>query len=83
MENTIFVGNENIPLVNHYDEDCYDYYSIPNTSRVEETAFAIPESTNKRATSTLHPRQKVKQTRIAAMYRHLNVTSDLDLINLD
>ena len=83
MENAIFVGNENIPLVNHYDEDCYDYQSILNTSRVDETAFAIPESTKKRATSTLQPKQKARQTRIAAMYRHLNVTSDLDLINLD
>ena len=35
------------------------------------------------ATSNLQLRQKVKQDKFSALYRHLNVTGNLDLIDLD
>ena len=46
MNNPAFVDEE-IPLV---DED-YDDYNTPNTSRVDETSFTEPSTTE--ATSTL------------------------------
>ena len=55
MNNPKFVDEEDIPLVQ--DED-YDDYNTPNTSRVDETSFIEPATTE--ATSTLHLRQKVK-----------------------
>ena len=67
---------ETIPLV---DED-YDNYSTPNTSRVDET---FTELATTEATSTLRLNQKVKQDKLAALYRHLNIAGNLDLINLD
>ena len=39
-----------------------------------------PDTTE--ATSTLRLRQKVKRDKINALYRHLNVTGNLDLIDL-
>ena len=35
------------------------------------------------ATSTLRLTQKVKRDKLAALYRHLNVTGNVDLINLN
>ena len=55
MNNPKFVYEEDIPLVQ--DED-YDDYNTPNTSRVDEISFIEPATTE--ATSTLHLRQKVK-----------------------
>ena len=82
MNNPVFVDKENIPLV--HDEDInYDDYGTPNTSRVHETSFTMPGSTEKETTSTLRLKQKVKRDKLAALYRHLNVTGNLDLINLD
>ena len=78
MDNPRFVDEETIPLV--LDED-YDSYGTPNTSRVDETSFTEPDTTE--ATSTLRLKQKVKRDKLAALYRHLNVTGNLDLINLD
>ena len=40
-----------------------------------------PDATE--ATSTLHSRQKVKRNKLNALYMHLNVTGDIDLIDLD
>ena len=77
MDNPKFVDEETIPLV---DED-YENYSTPNSSRVDETSFMEPATTD--ATSTLRLNQKVKRDKLAALYRHLNVTGNLDLINLD
>ena len=77
MDNPKFVDEETIPLV---DED-YENYSTPNSSRVDETSFMEPAT--KDATSTLRLNQKVKRDKLAALYRHLNVTGNLDLINLD
>ena len=47
MDNPRFVDKETIPLVQ--DED-YDNYGTPNTSRADETSFAEPDTTE--ATST-------------------------------
>ena len=76
MDDPRFVDEETIPLV---DED-YDNYGTPNISRVE-TSFTEPATTE--ATSTLCLRQKVKRDKLIASYRHLNVTGDIDLIDLD
>ena len=35
------------------------------------------------ATSALRINQKVKRDKLAVLYRHLNVTGNIDLINLD
>ena len=40
-----------------------------------------PDTTE--ATSTLGLRQKVKRDKLTTLYRHLNVTGDIDLIDLD
>ena len=78
MENRTFLNEEEIPLINQ-DED-YDDYRTPDTSRVE-TSFIDPDTTE--VTSTLQLRQKVKWDKLTALYWHLNVTGDIDLINLD
>ena len=89
MENPIFVDDENIPLVAHHDKDQdanhyddYNDYKTPNVTD-EETKFTTPSPTNKQPTSTLWLTQKVKRGKLAALYRHLNVIGDLELINLD
>ena len=76
MDNPRFADGETIPLVQDKD-----YYGTPNTSRVDETSFTEPATTE--ATSTLRLNQKVKRDKLAALYRHLNVTGYLDLIDLD
>ena len=78
MDNPTFVDEETIPLVQ--DED-YDDYNTPNTSRVDEASFTEPDTTE--ATLTLQLRQKVKRDKITALYRHLNVTSDPRLADID
>ena len=80
MDYPRFVVDEIIPLVHDEDID-YDYYNTQNTSRVDETSFKMPVSTD--LETTLRLRQKVKQDKLAALHRHLNVTVNLDLINLD
>ena len=52
MDNSVFVNEEDIPMV-HEDDD-YDDYNTPNTSRVDETSFTVPDTTE--ATSTLRLR---------------------------
>ena len=74
----MFADKEYIPLIQ--DED-YDNCGTPNTSRVDETSFIEPDTTE--ATSTLRLNQKVKRDKLAALYRYLNVTGNLDLIDLD
>ena len=49
MDSPPFVDEENIPMV-HQDED-YDDYRTPDTSRVDEISFIGPDTTE--ATSTL------------------------------
>ena len=79
MDNPTFVNEEDIPMV-HQDDDDYDDYNIPDTSRVDETSFTVLDATE--PTSILRLRQKVKRDKINALYRHLNVTGNLDLIDL-
>ena len=77
LDNPTFADEEDIPLA-HQDED-YDDYNAPNTSRVDETSFTVPDTTQ--VTSTLQ--QKVKRDKITALYRHLNVTADPSLADID
>ena len=79
MDNPRFIDEQDIPLVQQ--DEYYDEYNTPNTSRIDETSFAVPDTTE--ATSTLRLRQKVKRDKITALYIHLNVTGNLDLINLN
>ena len=78
MDNPKFVAEETIPLV--HDQD-YDNYGTTNTSRVDETSLTEPDITE--ATSALQLNKRVKRDKLAALYRHLNVTDNLDLIDLD
>ena len=79
MVNPRFIDEEDIPVV-HEDDD-YNDYNTPNTSRIDGTSFTEPDTTE--ATSTLQLRQKVKRDKIIALYRYLNITGNLDLIDLD
>ena len=74
MDNPVF-GDEEAILMVHQDHD-YDDYNTPNTSRVDETSFIEPDATE--STSALWLRQKVKQDKITTLYRHFNVTGNLD-----
>ena len=56
MDNPRLFDEETIPLVQDVDNDNYD---TPNTSRVDETSFTEPYTTE--ATSTLRLKQKVKR----------------------
>ena len=78
MDNPRFIDEETIPLVQ--DED-YDDCITPNTSRVDQKSFTEPDATER--TSTLQLRQKVKRDKITALYRHLNVTGDPGLADID
>ena len=78
MDNHRFVGEENIPLVQ--DEDC-DNYRTPDTIRIDEVSFTVLDNTE--ATSKLQLRQKVKQDKLTALYRDVNVTGNPELIDLD
>ena len=79
MDNPIFVDEETIPLI-HQDKD-YDDYNTPNTSRVNETSFTEPETIE--ATSILQFRIKVERDKITALHRHMNVTGDPGLADID
>ena len=78
MVNHRFVDEETIPLVQ--DED-YDAYKTLDTSRVDEISFTEPDTTG--ATSNLRLRQKVKRDKITALYRHLDVTGDPGVADID
>ena len=65
MDNPAFDDEETIGMV-HQDDD-YDDYNTLDTSRVDETSFAVTNATE--ATSTLRVRQKIKQDEIAALYK--------------
>ena len=49
MDNPMFLDEEDIPMVNQ-DVDC-DGYNTPNTIRIYETLFTVPDTME--ATSTL------------------------------
>ena len=55
MDNPVFVDEETVGMV-HQDED-YDDYNTWNTSRIDETSFKVPDTTE--ATSTLRQRLKL------------------------
>ena len=66
MKSPVTVDNENMPLVTRHDNDCdndnnYDGYNKPNTSKVDETTFTSPGFTNKQSTSALQFMWKVKR----------------------
>ena len=54
----MFVNEEDIPMV-HQDEadDDYDNYNAPNASKIDETSFIEPDTTE--ATSTLRSEIKL------------------------
>ena len=79
MDNIAFVDKENIPLVHQDEED--DNYNTPNVSRVDETSFTVPDTTE--AISTLRLRQKLKWDKIVSLYRYLGVTGNPGLADLD
>ena len=78
MDNPRFVDEETIPLAQDGD---YDNYNAPDTSRVDETSFTEPYATE--ATLTLQLRKKVKRYKITALYKHLNVTDDTGLADME
>ena len=78
MDNSRFVDEETIPLV---QDENYDDYNTPNTSRKEETSFTEPDATE--TTSTLQSQQKVKRNKITPLYRHLNATGDPGLADIN
>ena len=78
MDNHRFVGEENIPLV---QDEYRDNYRTPDTSRIDEVLFTVPDNTE--ATSTLQLRQNVKQDKLTVLYRDVNVTGNPELIDLD
>ena len=63
MDNPVFGDEETIPMA-HQDED-YDNYNTPNTSKIDETSFTVPDTTE--ATSTLQLRRKVKRDKLTAL----------------
>ena len=79
MNNPSFVDEEDIPMV-HQDEEYYDDYRTPDTSKINET-FIEPDTTE--ATAALQLRQKVKRDKLIALYRHLNVTAGPGLADID
>ena len=78
MDNPGFVDKETIPLVQ--DKDYHDY-NTPDANKIDNISFTEPDATE--ATSTLQLRQKVKQDKITALYRNLNVTGNLGLADID
>ena len=78
MDNHRFFGEENIPLV---QDEYRDNYRTPDTSRIDEVLFTVPDNTE--ATSTLQLRQNVKQDKLTVLYRDVNVTGNPELIDLD
>ena len=73
--------NEDIPMIGDDYNDFNDDYKTSDTSRVDETLFIEPDTTE--ATSTLHLRQKVKRDKIVSLYRYLGVTGDPGPVDLD
>ena len=72
---------EDIRIFHEDEEDEDGYYKTPDTSRVDETSFTVPDTTE--VTSNLRLRQEVKQDKINALYRHFNVAADPGLAKLD
>ena len=80
MDNPNFVNEEDIPLVHQADED-YSDYRTPDKSRIDETSFMVPNTTE--VTSALRLRQKLKRDKIVSLYRYHDVTGDPGFADLD
>ena len=80
MDNTAFVDEENIPMIDQNEDYDDTTYETPNTSRIE-ISFTVPDTTE--PTSTLRVRAQLKRDKLIALYSHLNVTGNLDFIDLD
>ena len=74
------LGFEEDIQMTHQDDD-YDDYKIPDTSKIDETSFTVPDTTE--VTSTLRLRQKLKQDKIVSVYRYLDVIGDPGLADVD
>ena len=74
------LGFEEDIQMTHQDDD-YDDYKIPDTSRIDERSFTVPDTTE--VTSTLRLRQKLKQDKIVSVYRYLDVIGDPGLADVD
>ena len=86
--NSLFFDDKNKSLVTHHAENRdynndYDDYNSPNARRVDKITFTMLGLTDKKTTSILWLKQKAKQDRLVALYRHSNVKDYPDLINLD
>ena len=79
MDNSTFIDEEGIPLI--YQDDDYDNFRTPDSSRVDETLFTVPDTIE--ATSILRLRQKLKRDKIVSLYQYLSVTGDPGLSDLD
>ena len=79
-DNPAFEGDD-IP-----EEDVPDT-SMPNTSGINDTSFMTPGPgvTEETLTSTLRlgQREKIKRSKLTELYKHLSMTGNLDLVNLD
>ena len=80
MDNTAFVDEENITMIDQNEDYDDTTYETPNTSRIE-ISFTVPDTTE--PTSTLRVRAQLKRDKLIALYSHLNVTGSLDFIDLD
>ena len=60
IDNPRFVDEETIPLV---QEEDYDDYNTPDTSRIDETSITEPDTTE--ATSTIQLRQKKSKIKLS------------------
>ena len=80
MDNPVFVNERDFPLVQ--DKEYYDENDkTPGTSRIDEASFMIRNATE--ATSTVRLRQGLKGDKTDALYRHLNVNGNPDLIDFN
>ena len=83
MENPTFIDEEDIPMIHQEDDEDFDNYRTPDTSRVDEVLFITDATELTSALRLIRLRQKVKRDKINALYSHLNVTGNPDLIDLD
>ena len=80
MHNPVFVNQEDIPMV-YQDNDYADYDTPTNTSRIDETSFTVPDTTE--PTSIMRLRQKLKRDKIVWLYRYLSMTGNPGIAELD
>lgn len=69
--------------VDYDDDNDYHGHNTPSTSRVDEITLAISGSTDKQETSILQLRQETKRDKLVALYMHLSINGNLELINID